>query len=206
LLADQRFFWSTGAHYATVPLVAMAVAAVEGVARFRRPPVRRFLLSAMAVGAFFTAVSWGVSPLSTNFRIGYWKLEVPARQAVLDRAVALPGPDDGVSAMYNLTPHLTHRHEIYTFPNPWIASNWAVAGENRPDPGGVDWIIVIPGALSDADRGTLATVLRDPDHLLEPVHQDAPPQADGLADLVDPSMWTVMMDDEEVLVVRRVRR
>jgi uncharacterized membrane protein len=205
LLTNHSFFWSTEAHYATVPLVAMAVAAVEGVARFRRLPVRRFLLSAMAVGAFFTAASWGVSPLSKDFRSGYWQLEVPARQAVLDRAVALPGPDDGVSAMYNLTPHLTHRHEVYTFPNPWIASNWAVAGENRPDPGGVDWIIVIPGALGDADRGTLATVLRDPDHLLEPGQQDAPPQADRLADVVDPSKWTVVMDDEEVFVVRRVQ-
>jgi uncharacterized membrane protein len=204
LLANQSFFWSTRVHWATVPLVAMAVAAVEGVARFRRLPARRFLLSAMAVGAFFTAVSWGVSPLSKEFRSGYWPLEVPARQAVLDRAVALPGPDDGVSAMYNLTPHLTHRREAYTFPNPWIASNWAVAGENRPDPSGVDWIIVIPGGLNDADRGTLATVLREPDRLLEPGQQDAPPPADGLAEVVDPSKWTVVMDDEGVFVVRRV--
>jgi uncharacterized membrane protein len=205
LLANQNFFWSTTVHYATVPLVAMAVAAVEGVARFRRLPVRRFLLSAMAVGAFFTAVSWGVSPLSKDFRSGNWPLEVPARQAVLDRAVSLPGPDDGVSAMYNLTPHLTHRREAYTFPNPWIASNWGVAGENRPEPSGVDWIIVIPNALNDADRGTLAAVLRDPDRLLEPGQHDAPPPADGLAEVVDPSKWTVVMDDDEVFVVRRVR-
>jgi uncharacterized membrane protein len=205
LLATQSFFWSTKVHYATVPLVAMAVAAVEGVARFRWPPARRLLLGAMAVGAFFTAVSWGVSPLSEDFRSGYWPLEVPARQAVLDRAVALPDPDDGVSVMYNLTPHLTHRREAYTFPNPWIASNWAVAGENRPDPGGVDWIIVIPAALNDADRGTLATALRDPDRLLEPGQQDAPPPAERMAQVVDPSKWTVVMDDEGVFAVRRVR-
>jgi uncharacterized membrane protein len=205
LLADQSFFWQTTVHYATVPLLAMAIAAVEGVARIQHMPARRLLLGAMAVGAFFTAVSWGVSPLSKDFRSGNWPLEVPAGQAILDRAVALPGPDDGVSATYNLTPHLTHRREAYTFPNPWIASNWGIAGENRPDLDGVDWIIVVPRELNDGERRTLATVLKNPDRLLGSGHQDGPPPAEGLAEMVDPSKWTVVMDDEEVFVVRRVR-
>jgi uncharacterized membrane protein len=205
MLANQNFFWPTTVHYATVPLVAMAIAAVEGVARFRRLPVRRFLLSLMAVGAFFTAVSWGVSPVSKDFRSGYWPLDESPNREALDWAVSLPAEDDAVSVMYNITPHLTHRTEAYTFPNPWIASNWAVNGENRPDPSSVDWIEVLPYALSEADRATLATVLRDPDQLLEPGKQGPAPAIDQLGDTADPTKWRILRADEQLFVAQRVR-
>ena len=38
----------------------------------------------------------------------------------------------GVSGLYNLIPHLTHRTYAYEYPNPWRVSNWGAHGETRP--------------------------------------------------------------------------
>ena len=58
-------------------------------------------------------------------------------------------PDDAaVAASYYIVPHLSHREQIYTFPNPWIASNWGVGGVAPEDPdhehvpAEVEWLVV----------------------------------------------------------------
>ena len=162
-LAIYDFFWTTRVHYAALPLFATAVATVEGVARVARPGPRRALLGAIAVGAFFTAVSWGISPVSPEYRDGFWPLNAdPQRQSQLEEAVALAGPDDAVSAVYYLVPHLTHRSAAYTFPNPWRPSNWGVDGENPPDPATVDWLMVDPTAIAEGEVPVLDRVLARP--------------------------------------------
>ena len=45
------------------------------------------------------------------------------------------------SSPYFFTPHLTHRYEAYTFPNPWVATLWGVKQENARDPRRVDYMI-----------------------------------------------------------------
>src|SRR5690606_29386713 len=90
LLASYDFFWTTRVHYAALPLVAVTIGAVEGVGRAASLAVRRFFLGLVAVGAFFTAVSWGVNPASPVYRDGAWPLEVWPQQADLEAAVALP--------------------------------------------------------------------------------------------------------------------
>jgi uncharacterized membrane protein len=206
LLTVQNFFWPTKVHYAVVPLVAITIASVEGLARFKQVPIRRFLLGVMAVATFFTAVSWGISPWSKDYRTGYWPLEESLAQPRIEQAVARPGPDDAVSAMYLFVPHMTHRFEIYTFPNPWIANNWGVDGENRPDPDTIDWIIVNPAGLGESDRGVLASALTDPTRRLNLGEQDlTPPPAGEIASMADPRYWTVVTNDLDLLVVHRVR-
>ena len=49
---------------------------------------------------------------------------------------------EGVSATYDLVPHLTHREQIFEYPNPWIVSNWGIHGERPPATGKVDWILL----------------------------------------------------------------
>jgi hypothetical protein len=39
-------------------------------------------------------------------------------------------------------PHLTHRVHIYEFPNPWVPTNWGANGENPPDPGTADYLVL----------------------------------------------------------------
>jgi hypothetical protein len=57
--------------------------------------------------------------------------------------------DAGVSASYNLIPHLTHRTFAYEYPNPWRATNWGAHGENPPDPATVDYLVIDERLLGD---------------------------------------------------------
>jgi hypothetical protein len=41
-------------------------------------------------------------------------------------------PDVPISVSHNLVPHLTHRNEIYMFPNPYRTYYWGISGENPP--------------------------------------------------------------------------
>jgi uncharacterized membrane protein len=118
LLAIHNFFWVTRVHYAALPLAAVTIATIEGVARPRKLAWRRFLLGAVAFGAFATAIGWGVTALSPTYREGFWPLDPAPKGAVYAAAVAVPGADDSVSAAYNLVSHLSHRERVYTFPNP----------------------------------------------------------------------------------------
>lgn len=205
LLTNQNFFWPTRVHYAAMPLFAVTVASVEGLARFRQIPVRRVLLGAMAAGTFFTAVTWGVSPLSTDFRKGHWPLVASGTHDRYAQALSLPGPDDAVSVQYNFTAHVTRRHVVYTFPNPWIASNWALNGENRPDPDEVDWIIINPSTLDKTHRAVLAAALSDPATLQTPGTEGFAPEPDKLATAADPAKWSVLTDTPDLFVARRTR-
>lgn len=159
LLAIHSFFWTTRVHYAAIPLAAVTIATIEGVARPRSLAWRRFLLGAVAVGAFGTAIGWGVTLLSPTYQQGFWPLEPGPKQDVYAAAVAVPGDDDAVAASYNLVPHLTHRELVYTFPNPWRHQNWGVAGEGQHDPSVVEWLIVDTSAMSPDDRELLDDVL-----------------------------------------------
>ena len=62
-------------------------------------------------------------------------------------------PDDAaVSATYNLLPHLRHRAEIYSFPNPWSSQNFGIDGEPRRNPERVQWIVADRGVLDKESR------------------------------------------------------
>lgn len=211
LLTQYDFFWVTRVHYAAIPLLAVTLGAVEAVARFRDQAVRILLLCVVAVGAVYTGTQWGISPLSPGYRHGHWLLDPHVRQDTLEAVVALPEDDDAVSAYTWLVPHLSHRERIYTFPNPWLPINWGVAGERRPDPDDTDWLIVDPSTLSDIDRAVLLVALRDPGRSLErsDVVIDAPgtvgPGPVELSTVVDERHWEIVIDEHELLVLRRVR-
>jgi uncharacterized membrane protein len=148
ILAIPDFFFDIRYHYVAIILAALSLATVEGVARFRRPGLRHFAVGLVAACALATTVAWGTSPLSTDYRTGIWPLAGNARQDVLEAAVNLPPDGAAVSASYSLVPHLSHRDQIYTFPNPWERKNWGVGGTAPDDPDHehtpveVEWIVV----------------------------------------------------------------
>jgi len=208
LLAIHNFFWTTRVHYAALPLLGVTIASAEGVARLRSVPWRRAALGLVAVGAFYTAVNWGVLPGTADYRTGIWPLTDLANQQELDAAVALPGPDDAVSASTSFVPHLAHRSEIYTFPNPWEASNWGVRSELRPDPDSVDWLVLRPVTLNDRDARTAEEVLRNPTRWVTPSDSPSRPRAamvPSLKSAVNPAYWEVLNDTPALFVARRVR-
>ncbi len=167
-LTNADFFYDIRFHYAAVILCVLMICTIEGVARFRRVGLRRFGIGLVVACALATNVAWGISPISKGYRSGYWPLNGNARQQTLDTAIGLVPRNASVAATYNLVPHLSHREQIYTFPNPWIPANWGVAGcaphdPNRQHvPAGVDWLVLevdthTPGGREDQLLNALLT-------------------------------------------------
>jgi len=163
LLSEQAFTWDVRLHYAALPVLGFTIATVEGIGRIRRQAVLRFALGAMAALALSTAVTFGISPFGTHFRDGIWKIENNPKQEIFETALAIPGPHDSVSATYNLVPQLTHRRNIYMFPNPWRAAYWGVRDENTHDPTTVEWLVLDEPLLGPEDAAVFEEILANED-------------------------------------------
>ena len=175
-------------HYVALPLVAAALAMVEGTAFLVRRVggLTRWLVPGVVLAcALATTLAWGPSPVGSEYRAGWWPPVTDDRIEVKRVAVrAVPG-DASVSAVYTMVPHLSRRAEIFSFPNPWRESNYGAPGTAPPDPTTVDWLVVDRQALDDDGRALLDQVLR------------------GDAD--DGGRFRVVLDRADVLVARRAR-
>ena len=188
ILTNLNFFWSIQFHYAAIIVAFVALASIDGVARLKSLPFRRFAVGAVAAAALATSVAWGMSPISTQYRNGLLaaRRQRSPRPSSMRPSTPFP-PGAAVSATYNLVPHLSHREQIYTFPNPWFPLNWGVAGvaPHDPDhdhvPAEVDWIVV--------DRTTHV-----PDGREEQL----------INSLIDSGEFVVVSDESGILVARRV--
>ena len=167
-------------HYAALVLVGIILATVEAVARLgRTPSLRRFFVGALLVTTFGTTVAWGPSPVSVKYHSGLWAQGPDPRRAAKEAALRLIPAGAPTSAIYYLSPHLTHRVRIYEFPVPWKPVNWGVRGENLDDPAGVQWLVLDRELLSADDKTLLAGLLS--------------------------SQFVMRFDESDVLVAERVR-
>lgn len=142
LISVHSFTWDTHLHYAAMPVTAATLATVEGTARARGTRLRALLVAIVLISACVSTVTSGTAPVSARYRTGIWPLQDNDRQALLEAAIKTPPGDAVVSASYNLVPHLTHRRGIFTFPNPWILTNFGQANEKGPNPLVVQWLVV----------------------------------------------------------------
>jgi uncharacterized membrane protein len=143
LTHDVRF------HYTAIVLAAVFLATVEAIAWLGRgQTARRALVGVLVATSLVANVVWSPSPLGLRFDDGIWARPEP-RHAAARAALALVPPDAGVSASYNLIPHLTHRVFAYEFPNPWQVTNWGAHGEHPPDPDTVDYLVIDEQLLGD---------------------------------------------------------
>jgi uncharacterized membrane protein len=136
-------------HYSAIVLTGVFLATVEGMAWIGRGPgTRRALVAALLATSLVTNVAWSPSPLGRQYDDGVWARAAP-RHATVRAALRLVPADAGVSASYNLIPHLTHRTYAYEFPNPWVVANWGAHGENPPDPATADYLVIDERLLGD---------------------------------------------------------
>lgn len=172
LLSGNSFTWSLRFHYAAMPVAGATLAMVEGIGRRRSLAVRRFLLGLVAACALATTAAWGISPISTYYHEGFWPLTPIERADELQRAVNTPPDDASVAATYLLVPHLTHRRNIYSFPNPWQEQNWGVNNENQHDPDTVDWLVIDRLSLNPELDALLQEILDTEDWVIVEAQDD----------------------------------
>ena len=136
-------------HYTAIVLAAVFLATVEAIGwAGRTPTVRRGLVTVLVATSLAANLTWSPSPLGRDYDNGIWARAEP-RHATVRAALRVVPADAGVSAAYNLVPHLTHRVHAYEFPNPWRVTNWGAHGENPPDPATVDYLVVDERLLGD---------------------------------------------------------
>jgi uncharacterized membrane protein len=180
LLSNTYFIYDPRYHYVALPLLAAGIAMAEGLGRIKARGVRVALLAIVLLCGVRATDTHGVAPGGALYRKGYWPLVDVPRNASLSEAVHIPPSDASVAATYFLVGHLSHREEVYTFPNPWQPVNWGVNGEGQHSPDVVDWLVL------DLTK-------------LEPRHRAI------YDDLVERGVFAVVFDRDEVVVARRVR-
>jgi uncharacterized membrane protein len=128
--------------YTSVMIAPIVISAIEGGAWLWRrwSFVRSALVPYLLVCAYVTNVAWSPSPISANENV--WAVASP-RHEVMREALTLVPDDASVTATYNFGPHLSHREEIYDWPNPWVPAYWGNDdGARLPDPSTVDYVVL----------------------------------------------------------------
>jgi uncharacterized membrane protein len=180
MLSTAYFVIDPRYHYVAIPLTIAALAMVEGVSRIRVRHVRTALGVIIIVLALVSARADGLSPGGNEYRSGLWPLSDNPRSELLEEAISIPGDRDSVATTWNLTPHMSHREKIYTYPTPWRSMNWGIAGEDPDDPAGVEWLVLDLSKVGVEDTRTYE-------------------------DLVASGEFRLVYDEEQVVVAQRVR-
>jgi uncharacterized membrane protein len=165
--------------YTSVMIAPIVIASIEGATLlWRYRFAQRFLLPWLIVCAYVTNIAWSPSPISANDAV--WARPA-ARHEAMREAVDLVPDGVSVTATYALGPHLSHREQIYDWPNPWVPAYWGNDDTYRlPDPSEIDYIV------------------------LDRVHV-GPEQQDLLERLVGPGgEYELLFDEDDVVVGRRI--
>ena len=166
VLTDVQWTRVIQHHYAALCVVALALAMVEGIALVGRRLGRAVVVGGccfVMAGGLFGTLTWGPSPVSTEYGGGWWPAASDPRIDAKRAAVALVPDDAAVTATYGMLPQLSQRKEIYDFPNPWESKNFGIEGEPRRDPDRVQWLVVDRQVINadQAAAALLVTILED---------------------------------------------
>lgn len=153
VLSTFSYQYNIRYHYGTLILPVLVASTVFAVAQLRSMAGRRIAVGVIAAASLVTAHLWGPTPLGRNEAA----IASPSGQSVphLKAAMAMIPDDAVVSAFYSYVPHLTHRKEIYMFPNPFSASYWGTfkqEGQRLPQADRVEYIL-LPTALDPEPKG-----------------------------------------------------
>jgi uncharacterized membrane protein len=149
IISVQPYTYQIRYQYSLLITVVIFLATIEAIRRLGSTINRRhFLVGVLAACALASNVALSPSPLGGQFRSGIWP-EVSPTPDTKREGLALIPEDAAVSASYYLVPQLTHRREIYEYPNPWSPANWGVRGEGTVDPASIDYLAIDTGLTGE---------------------------------------------------------
>jgi len=131
LLSSRDAAYSLQAYHGAAIIPIVFAAAIEGYARIRHrvsPSSAAVLAANLALWALVG--SWHLGPLGKSHEPPYGSLKL-IESTEARQALAMIRPDTSVSAQSALVPHLSHRKEIYTFPNPFVQRAWGGSVQAR---------------------------------------------------------------------------
>lgn len=158
-LSAQNFTWNPRTHYFMLPFTSVALASVRTVITRRRIGVAWALIFVM-VGGVAATQDQGVGPWTLPGRSGFWPTERTPRVDAIDSLIEEVPDGVAVTANYQFVPHLAHRPEIYTFPNPWRSSNFGPGSKPaRRSPDRVDWMLIDRAPMTGDDATLFTSIL-----------------------------------------------
>jgi hypothetical protein len=139
-------------------IAPLMIAAIEGARVLWRVKVMHVLLPIWLLGcAYMTNVAWSPSPVGDSYNV--WAQPSP-RDATMREALTLVPAKASVTATYTLLPHLSHREQIYDWPNPWVPSYWGNDdGFRLPDPATIDYIVIDRNQVGEAQKALVAGLI-----------------------------------------------
>jgi uncharacterized membrane protein len=164
--------------YTAMMIAPLMISAIEGARVLFRFKVMRALLPIWLLGcAYMTNVAWSPSPIGDSY--GVWATPQPRHESMREALKLVPS-NASVSATYTLLPHLSHRAQIYDWPNPWVPSYWGNDdGYRLPDPSTIQYIVIDRQQVGDAQKALVESFIAP----------DGP--------------YQVLFDKDDVLVARR---
>jgi len=151
-------------HYvvAIIPFVFLSLASGLGWLRKKSRKACNILLVVLVIAAVIG--SYYFAPYDSSIKnyqhiaskLGNFNIMTSHEQEIYSMLDMIP-KNASVSARYDLLPHLTHRNEIYNFPNPFKAHYWGT-WTTEPPLVYVDYIFITGNELRDYNE-TLSTIL-----------------------------------------------
>ena len=144
--------------YTAMMIAPLLIAAIEGARVLWRFKVVHVILPIWLLGcAYMTNVAWSPSPIGDAYNV--WAQSSPRHDAMRE-ALKLVPPNVSVAATYTLLPHLSHRAQIYDWPNPWVPSYWGNEdGYRLPDPSTIDYIVLDQQQVGEAQKALVAGLI-----------------------------------------------
>ena len=140
---NQGYPYDIKYQYSAFVAAGIFLALIEAIGRYRSRALRYLLVGIVSVCALFSNVAWSTSPLDGKvYHGGYWVLDSSPQRRTLDKMVHMVPATAVVSATYSEVPHLSHRDQLYTWPNPWIRSYYGVSETQPPEhPAAVQYLV-----------------------------------------------------------------
>jgi uncharacterized membrane protein len=151
LLSTFWYQYNIAYHYTTLIIPVLVTATAFAISRFRSERARVILSMMVLISAIISGWLWG--PIGRRGKtVGD---PSSSRSAAIRSAIEVVPVDASVSAIHYAVPHLTYREDIYEFPNPWRAQNWADGsrdGERLPVADEIEYVVIPNEMEPDLER------------------------------------------------------